>query len=87
MKTSKLGLLAASAVASVLGSAALAQGAAAEDAKACFRTHCGKSVAGYEGKCGGTPVPELKDETACEVAGGDWTAPANARKYEKEESR
>jgi hypothetical protein len=83
MKTSKLGLLAATAAASLLGSAVATQDAAAEDAKACYRTHCGKSVTGHQGKCGGTLVSGIADETSCEVAGGDWTTAADAKKYEK----
>lgn len=81
MKTSKLGLLAASAVLSVMGSGALAVGASADEAKACYRPHCGKSIAGHEGKCGGTRVDELRDEKSCEVAGGDWTTASNAKQY------
>jgi hypothetical protein len=81
MKTSKLGLLAASAVLGVMGSAALAESAGAEEAKACYRTHCGKAIAGHEGKCGGTLVDDLRDEKSCEVAGGDWTTAANAKQY------
>ena len=81
MKTSKLGLLAASAVLGVLGSAAAASNAAAEEAKACYRTHCGKAIPGHEGKCGGTLVADLRDEKSCEVAGGDWTSAANAKQY------
>lgn len=83
MKSSKLGLLAASAAIGLFGSAAFAQSAAAEDAKACYRTHCGKSIQGHEGKCGGTVVSDLRDEKSCEVAGGDWTTQANAKKYEE----
>ena len=58
MKRSMLGVLAAGAVASMLGSTALAEdkAAGATDAKACYRTGCGKSVKGHEGKCGGTKV-------------------------------
>lgn len=81
MKTSKLGLLAASTVLGVMGSAAIASPAAAEEAIACYRTHCGKSLAGHEGKCGGTVVTDLRDEKSCEVAGGDWTTAANAKQY------
>jgi hypothetical protein len=81
MKSSKIGALAASAALGLIGSAALAPAAVAADAKACFRTHCGKSIAGHEGKCGGTPVADLTDETSCEVAGGDWTTADDAKKY------
>ena len=82
MKTSKLGFLAASAVLGVMGSAAFVQGAAAAaDEKACYRTHCGKSITGHQGQCGGTLVEGLRDEKSCEVAGGDWTTAANAKQY------
>jgi hypothetical protein len=83
MKTSKLGMLAASAVLGVIGSAALVTSASAGDAKACYRTHCATSIAGHEGKCGGTLVADLTDENACEVAGGDWTTSATAAAYLK----
>jgi hypothetical protein len=81
MKTSKLGVLAASAVLGMMGSAGLATHASADEAKACYRTHCGKSIAGHEGQCGGTMVADLRDENACEVAGGDWTTAGNAKQY------
>jgi hypothetical protein len=83
MKASKLGVLAASAALGMIGSVALVQGAAADDAKACYRTHCGKSVKGHEGKCGGTAVKDIKDEKACTDAGGAWTTEADAAKYKK----
>ena len=83
MKASKLGVLAASAALAVIGSGALVQAAAAEDAKGCYRTHCGKSISGHEGKCGGTVVKEIKDEKACADAGGAWTTEADAAKYKK----
>jgi hypothetical protein len=81
MKTSKLGWLAASAVLGMMGSATFATNANAEDAKACYRTHCGKAITGHEGKCGGTRVDDLRDEKSCEVAGGDWTTAVNAQQY------
>ncbi len=83
MKSSKLGLLAASAVLGMVGSVALVQSAAAEDAKACYRSHCGKSISGHEGKCGGTKASDLTDEKSCTAAGGAWTTAAEAKKYEK----
>jgi hypothetical protein len=61
MKSSRLGALAAGAVLGVLGAGTLATGAAAEEAKACYRTHCGKSIAGHEGQCGGTLASDLRD--------------------------
>ena len=83
MKRSTFGALVASAVVGLVGgSAALAQAGSA-DAKACYRTHCGKSVAGHEGKCGGTAVTDLKDEKACTAAGGAWTTAADAEKFKK----
>lgn len=81
MKTSKLGVLAASAVLGMMGSALLTTSASAGEEKACYRTHCGKSISGHEGKCGGTLVTELADEKSCEAAGGDWTTAANAKQY------
>ena len=84
MKRSMFGALVASAVVGLVGSAALAQGMGGE-AKACYRSHCGKSVKGYEGKCGGTMVPELKDEKACMAAGGAWATAAEAKNFKKDE--
>ena len=83
MKRSTFGALVASAVVGLVGgSAALAQSGSA-DAKACYRTHCGKSVKGHEGKCGGTVVSGITDEASCEAAGGAWTTAADAKQYEK----
>lgn len=81
MKTSRLGVLAASAVLGMVGSAVLGTSASAGEEKACYRTHCGKAITGHEGKCGGTLVEDLRDEKSCEVAGGDWTTAANAKQY------
>ena len=86
MRSSMFGVLAAGAVAGLVGSAALAgagQTAGSGDAKACYRTQCGKSVKGHEGKCGGTKVDDLGDQTACEGAGGAWTTEADAAKYKQ----
>ena len=83
MKRSTFGALVASAVVGlVAGSAGLAQAGDA-DAKACYRTQCGKSVSGHEGKCGGTKVDGLADEASCTKAGGAWTTAADAKQYEK----
>lgn len=82
MKRSMFGALVASAVIGLAGSAALAQ--ASGDAKACYRTKCGKSVMGHEGKCGGTKVDGLTSEAACKAAGGAWTTAEDAKKYAKE---
>jgi hypothetical protein len=83
MKRSTFGTLVASAVVGlVAGGAALAQSGMA-DAKACYRTHCGKSVKGHEGKCGGTKVDGIRDEAACKAAGGAWTTEKDAEQYKK----
>ncbi len=83
MKRSMLGVLAAGAVAGLLGGAAYAEDkpAASGDAKACYRTACGKSVKGHEGKCGGTKVDAISEEKACTDAGGAWTTATDAEKY------
>ncbi len=82
MKRSTFGALVASAVVGLVGgSVAFAQ--ASGDAKACYRTHCGKSVAGHEGKCGGTKVDGLADEASCTKAGGAWTTASDAEQYKK----
>jgi hypothetical protein len=84
MRRSKFGALAASAALGLLSSAAFAPSAQADDsAKACYRPHCGKSVTGHEGKCGGTKVDALTDEAACTAAGGAWATAAEAKKLEK----
>ena len=85
MKRSMLGILAAGAVASMVGSTALAadEAAGSMDAKACYRTECGKSVKGHAGKCGGTKVDGVSEEKACTDAGGAWTTATEAKKYEK----
>lgn len=77
------GMLAAGAVASLLGSAAIAAEAAGSDAKGCYRPHCGKSVKGHEGQCGGTKVEGLTDQSRCETAGGAWTTEAAAAGFKK----
>jgi hypothetical protein len=83
MKRSTFGALVASAVVGLVGaSAALAQAGSA-DAKACYRTHCGKSVKGHEGKCGGTVVDGITDEASCKSAGGAWTTAEDAEQYKK----
>ena len=82
MKRSTFGALVASAVVGLVGGGvALAQSSA--EAKACYRTQCGKSVKGHEGKCGGTQVTGITDEAACTAAGGAWATAAEAKKYEK----
>jgi hypothetical protein len=83
MSSSKFGALAAAAVLSLVG-AGIAQADHHEGAeKACYRTECGKSVKGHQGKCGGTKVEELKDEAACTAAGGAWVTAAEAEKFKK----
>ncbi len=83
MKRSTFGVLVATAVAGLIGSA----GAMAEehggDAKGCYRSHCGKSVKGHEGKCGGTHVDGVSDQKACEAAGGAWATAVEAEKFKK----
>lgn len=86
MKVSKLGILAATAVASLIGTAALAAddtGAGMMGDKACYHSHCGKSVKGHESKCAGSKVDDLKDQAACEGAGGAWATPEDAKKFKK----
>lgn len=82
MKTAKLGLVVASAVAGLLGSNVLAADAPENgSAKACYRTQCGKSVKGYDGQCGGTKVEGITDQKTCETAGGAWATADEAAKY------
>ena len=84
MKSSKFGALAAAAALSLVGVGGMAQAADEAGAeKACYRTECGKSVKGHEGKCGGTKVEGLAEEAACTEAGGAWTTEADAEKYKK----
>jgi uncharacterized low-complexity protein len=84
MKRSTIGALVASTVVGLVGAApALAESHG--DAKGCYRTQCGKSVKGHEGKCGGTKVDAITDEAACKAAGGAWTTAADAKQYEKNE--
>jgi hypothetical protein len=80
MKNSTFGMLAAGAVAGLLGTVAAVDHASAADAKACYRKHCGKSVAGHDGSCGGTKVDDIKDQATCEKAGGAWATEAEAEK-------
>jgi hypothetical protein len=56
------------------------------DAKACYRPHCGKSIKGHEGKCGGMRSTR-SPRTACETAGGAWTTAAEAKKFEKKHDK
>jgi hypothetical protein len=85
MKRSTFGMLAATAVLSLVGAGATARAAeeSGGEAKACYRTQCGKSVKGHQGKCGGTKVDALTDEAACTAAGGAWTTATDAEKYKK----
>ena len=82
MKISTFGAIVASAVVGLVGSVAVAESGSA-DAKACYRPHCGKSIKGHEGKCGGMKVDDLTTQGACETAGGAWTTAADAKKFEK----
>jgi len=84
MRSSRFGVLAAGAVAGLIGSATLVaagQSAGSGEAKGCYRTQCGKSIKGHEGKCGGTKVDDIGDQKACEGAGGAWITEAEAAKY------
>ncbi len=82
MKNPTFGMVAAAAVASLVGTMALAETTGAGDAKACYRKSCGKSVQGHEGSCAGTKVGELTDQAACEKAGGAWMSKVDAEKTE-----
>ena len=68
MKRATFGALVASAVLGLVGGGAVLAESDA-DAKACYRTKCGKSVKGHEGKCGGTVVEGITDEFIIEVLG------------------
>jgi hypothetical protein len=81
---STFGAVVASTIVGLVGSVAQAQMGSAE-AKGCYRTHCGTSVKGHEGKCGGTKVDDVTTEDACEAAGGAWTTAAEAKKFEKKD--
>jgi hypothetical protein len=83
MRSSTFGVLVAGAMVSLIGSAALAQTGGSGETKACYRTHCGKSVKGHEGQCGGTKVDGLGDQKSCEAAGGAWTTEVDAAKFKK----
>jgi hypothetical protein len=82
MKISTFGAIVASALVGFAGTVASAEAGSA-DAKACYRPHCGKSIKGHEGKCGGMKVDALTTQSACETAGGAWTTAAEAKKFEK----
>jgi hypothetical protein len=85
MKSSTFGALAAGAVLGLLGAGIASATEHEGEEKACYRTACGKSVKGHEGKCGGTKVDAITDEAACKAAGGAWTTAADAKQYEKNE--
>lgn len=83
MRSQKFGVLVASAVAGMVGTAAFVapvRAGSEAEAKGCYRKHCGTSVKGYDGTCGGTKVDELEDQKACEGAGGAWVTEADAAK-------
>jgi hypothetical protein len=82
MKTATFGALVASAVVGLVGGLATTGYADSHGEKACYRTKCGESVKGHEGKCGGTKVDGITDEAACKAAGGAWTTAEDAKKYE-----
>ena len=70
----------ASAVVGLAGTAWAEHHEGEAEAKACYRPHCGSSVKGHEGSCGGTKVEELSEEAACETAGGAWATEEEAKK-------
>jgi uncharacterized membrane protein len=82
MRSKKFGVLVAGAVAGMIGSSTFVRPAQAGDAEAkgCYRKHCGGSVKGHEGTCGGTKVEDIKDQKTCEEAGGAWSTEAEAGK-------
>ena len=84
MNGKMFGALVVSAVVGLAGGAALAdhhEGGTAE--KGCYRKHCGGSVTGYKGSCGGTKVDALSSEKACTDAGGAWTTETAAEAFKK----
>ena len=85
MKANLFGVLVASAVASLVSSAAFAPQATAgsSEPKACYRKHCGKSIKGHEGQCAGTKVDDITSKKACHKAGGAWATEDAAAKYKK----
>jgi hypothetical protein len=83
MQRSSFGALVASAVVGLAGSFAVVPVAHAEEAKACYHGSCAKSVKGHESDCAGTKVEDIKDQAACEKAGGVWTTAAEAQKLQK----
>jgi hypothetical protein len=82
MRSKKFGMLVAGAVAGMIGSSIVVEPARAGegDAKGCYRKHCGTSVKGHDGMCGGTKVEGIKDQKTCEEAGGAWSSEADAAK-------
>lgn len=78
MNNKSFGALIATAVAAMMTGVAFADHHA--DEKACYRKSCGSSVKGHSGSCGGTAVPELKDEKSCTDAGGVWITKDEAEK-------
>jgi hypothetical protein len=86
MKISTFGAIVASTLVGLAGTVALAESGSA-DAKACYRAHCGKSIKGHEGKCGGSMASDLTSQSACETAGGAWTTATEAKKFEKKHDK
>jgi hypothetical protein len=82
MTKTTFGMLVAGAMATFATGVLAPQTAAADD-KACYRKHCGKSITGHEGQCGGTKVDGLTDQKACEAAGGAWTTATEAEAFKK----
>ena len=83
MNKTTFGVLVAGAMASLATGVLVPRTAAAADDKGCYRKHCGKSISGHEGKCGGTRVEDIDDQKACEDAGGSWTTAAEAEAFKK----
>ena len=87
MRSNKFGILVAGAVAGMIGSSTFVAPAEAADAaaKGCYRKHCGSSIKGHAGMCGGTKAEDVKDQKTCEDAGGAWITEADAEKLKHAE--
>lgn len=83
MNGKMFGMLVVSAVVGLAGGTALADHHEGTAEKGCYRKHCGGSVTGYKGSCGGTKVDALASEKACTDAGGAWTTASAAEAFKK----
>ena len=83
MKICRLGVLAAVAAVGVVGSAAVAARVSADEAKACYRADCSKSIGGDRDKCGAAKVPDANDQKSCAFAHGVWMTADEAKKFQK----